>query len=351
MKIKAIAAVGSTSVLCGVALLGLCLANALPASAAPASPACEELGPPIAEPPVPQQIVTFDPAIAELPESMTADSHGNLFVSTIGGFVREIRPDHSVVPIATIPLPTGGLLTGIKLGPDGLLYVGSASFTADPPAAFVWRVNPRSGEVEKFATLAAEGFPNELLFDDEGNLLVADPFLGLIWQIDRRGQPSVWFSDPLLVGDPTAPAFGVHDFGVDGLAFDANKKDLYIGNVDFGRILILSPSGHHGLHLSVLVEDPALKGVDGIALDRSGTLFAAVNTQDRLATVDRRGRVRILAEGAPLDGPSSFAFGTGRQDRHTLYIANFAINRFLAGEPANPGVLSLPVEVPGLPLP
>jgi sugar lactone lactonase YvrE len=326
----------------GIALVALVSAGL--ASAAPASREC-------ADPPVLEQVVTFDPALGELPESMTADSHGNLFVSLLGGFVREIKPDHTVVAIATLPLPTGGAATGIKIGPDGFIYVGSASFAADPPAAFVWRVNPRSGEVQQFATLVAEGFPNELLFDDDGNLLVSDPFLGLIWQIDRRGQPSVWFSDPLLAGDPAAPAFTIHSFGVDGLAFDANKKDLYIGNVDFGRILILSPSGHHGQRLSVLVEDPALKGVDGIALDRRGTLYAAVNTQDRLATVDRRGRVTILTEGPPLDGPSSFAFGTGRRDRDTLYVANFAINRFLAGEPASPGVLSLPIAVPGLPLP
>jgi len=138
---------------------------------------------------------------------------------------------------------------------------------------------------------------------------------------------------------------------VDGLAFDGQKRDLYIGNLDFGRVLISSPRGRHGAReLSVLVEDPALKGMDGIALDRAGTLYAAVNTQDRLATVDRRGRVQVLTEGAPLDSPTSFAFGTGRGDQHTLYVANFAILRFLAGEPASPGVLSLRVQVPGAPL-
>ena len=143
-------------------------ASALALSLVSADAASAGAGQRCEEPAVPEQIVSFDPAIAELPESMTADSQGNLFVSTIGGFVREILPDHTVVPIATIALPPGGLLTGIKVGPDGLLYVGSASFTADPAAAFVWRVNPRTGEVQPFATLAAEGFPNELLFDDDG---------------------------------------------------------------------------------------------------------------------------------------------------------------------------------------
>lgn len=249
--------------------------------------------------------------------------------------------------------PPGGQLTGIKVGPEGLLYISSASFAAEPPAAIVWRVNPSTGEFSTFAELDPSGFPNDLVFDGDGNLLVSDPFLGQIWQIDPQGNSSVWLSDPLLVGNPADPAFvGVHFFGVDGLAFDAQKKDLFIGNVDFGRVLVSSPRPGQGggRQLSVLAEDPALKGIDGIALDRSGTVYAAVNTQNRLATVDRQGRVQVLAEGAPLDSPASFAFGTGRGDLQTLYVANFAILSFLTGQPANPGVLSLRVNVPGAPL-
>jgi sugar lactone lactonase YvrE len=345
MKSKSLAALGSSSArvaaLCG-ALLSL--GHAGSAAASPPVEDCEE--------PVLEQVASFDPALGQLPESMTADEQGNLFVSTVGGAVFQLTPQHSVSQVATVVLPTGGQLTGIKVGPDGLLYISSASFTADPPAAIVWRVNPRSGEFAPFATLDPNGFPNDLVFDRDGNLLVSDPFLAQIWQIDPRGQASVWLSDPLLAGDPAAPAFvGVHAFGVDGLAFDAQKRDLYIGNVDFGRVLVSSPQGgQRGRRLSVLVEDPALKGIDGIALDRSGTVYAAVNTQNRLATVDRQGRVQILTEGGLLDSPSSFAFGTGRSDLHTLYVANFAIISFLTGQPANPGVLSLSVRVPGTPL-
>lgn len=337
-------AVCSSFVLCA-ALCGMVmpLTHAAPASASPPAEDCAE--------PVLQQVASFDPALGQLPESMTADDHGNLFVSTVGGAVFQIAPDHTVTQVATVVLPSGGQLTGIKVGPGGLLYISSASFTADPPAAIVWRVNPRTGEFSQFAALDPSGFPNDLVFDGDGNLLVSDPFLGQIWQLDPQGNASVWLSDPLLAGDPAAPAIALHEFGVDGLAFDGQKRDLYIGNLDFGRVLISSPRGRHGAReLSVLVEDPALKGMDGIALDRAGTLYAAVNTQDRLATVDRRGRVQVLTEGAPLDSPSSFAFGTGRGDQHTLYVANFAIVSFLSGLPANPGVLSLRVQVPGAPL-
>jgi sugar lactone lactonase YvrE len=303
-----------------------------------------------ATPPMISSLVSFDPALGELPESMTADDHGNLYVSLLGGFVRRITPDGVVVPIATLPLPSGGAATGIKVGPDGLIYIASASFAADPSAAFVWRVSPDTGAVELFATLAAEGFPNDLAFDDNGDLLVTDPFLGQIWRIDCKGQPVVWFSDPLLLGNPAKPAFVTHEFGVDGIVFDSSKRHLYLGNVDFGRILKLTLRGRRAPQLEVVAEDERLEGVDGIALDRAGTVYAAVNTQDRLATIDRRGHVAVLSDGDPLKGPSSLVFGSGRHDRKTLYVANFDISRFQAGLPAFPGVVFLPVPVAGVPL-
>jgi sugar lactone lactonase YvrE len=300
--------------------------------------------------PVISPLVSFDPALGELPESMTADDHGNLYVSLLGGFVRRITLDGVVVPIATLPLPSGGAATGIKVGPDGLIYIASASFAADPSAAFVWRVAPDTGAVELFATLAAEGFPNDLAFDDAGNLFVTDPFLGQIWRIDCDGNPVVWFSDPLLLGNPAKPAFVTHEFGVDGIAFDRSKEHLYLGNVDYGRILKLTLGGRRAPRLEVLAEDERLEGVDGIALDRAGTVYAAVNTQDRLATVDRHGHVAVLADGDSLKGPSSLVFGSGRHDRKTLYVANFDISRFQAGLPAFPGVVFLPVPLGGVPL-
>jgi sugar lactone lactonase YvrE len=300
----------------------------------------------------PTVVVSFDPALGELPESMTADDHGNLYASNISGAIQRIDPQaQTFVTVATVPLPAGALLTGIKFGPDGLLYVASASFAPSPDGAFVWRVWPDTGAVELFANLDANGFPNDLVFQDDGTLLVTDPFLGQIWKIDPAGHAKVWLADPLLAGNPAAPAFAVHTFGVDGIAFDHNKRNLYVTNLDFGRVMRVAMEGRCAPRIEVVVEDPVLVGTDGIAIDRRGTIFAAVNSQNRIAAVDKDGTVTVLAEGAPLDSPSSLAFGTGQHDRRTLYIANFAIVEFLGNLPAHPGVLALPTQVPGLPLP
>jgi sugar lactone lactonase YvrE len=335
------------NVLAGTASLGTLWALAgLLAVFHPSSAAAAQNTPP----PV-TSIVQFNAAAGELPESMTADEDGNLFVSTVNGVVHEILPDHSVVQIATVPLVGASALTGIKVGPDGLIYVTSSDFTPNEPgSSAVWRITPSTGAAEVFAELDDTGFPNDLAFDDDGNLLVTDPFLGRVYTIDDCGHVSVFLQDPLLVGDPTSQAFPQHAFGVDGIAFDKNKKNLFLGNVDFGRVLKVPLHGRGAPTIQVVVQDPALKGIDGIAVDNSGTVYAAVNTQNRIATVDKQGRIQVVVEGAPLDSPSSFAFGVGH-DKHTLFFTNFAIiSANTPGATPHPGVLSIPVSTPGAPL-
>lgn len=48
---------------------------------------------------------------------------------------------------------------------------------------------------------------------------------------------SVWLQHPLLDGNPAAPVLGFHSVGVDGIAFDEDKDNLYLGNLDYGRIV------------------------------------------------------------------------------------------------------------------
>ena len=194
-----------------------------------------------APPGTPQQptvVVSFDPALAQLPESMTSDNDGNLFASNFSGAIQKIDPQASTfVTVATVPLPTGAVLTGIKIGPDGLIYVASASFSPTPAGAFLWRVSPSTGAVEQFATLDPNGFPNDLVFQDDGSIILTDPFLAQLWTIDTTGQASVFRADPLFAGDPVAPAFSGLPFGIDGIAWDHNKRNLIVSNLDFGRVM------------------------------------------------------------------------------------------------------------------
>jgi hypothetical protein len=300
----------------------------------------------------PETLLAFDPGQGQLPESLTINADGELFLSMSNNIVKVDR-QHVLSSYASLPLPAGYLALGLKFGPDDCLYAASAAFTASPPGAFIWRICGPN-DVEQFATLDASGFPNDLAFDDCGVLYVTDPFLGRIWRVDQAGQATVWLEHPLLAGNVASPLLPAHFFGVDGIAFNADKTQLFVGNLDYGSIVRIhrARSGAAG-RVETFVSDPLLRGADGLAFAADGTLYVAVNAQDRLVAISERGALTVLGEGTPLDAPSSLVFGTHAHDKKTLYISSFAINRAL-GQPAetpHPALLSLDVKRRGLPLP
>lgn len=283
----------------------------------------------------------------DIPESVTTDDDGNLYVS-VGNTVQVRAPGGSFAVFGTLPLPIAAL--GVKVGPDGCVYNASTSLT-ETPGAFVWKLCG-AGSVEAFAELDQTGAPNDLAFDDDGRLFVTDPLLGEIWKIDRDGRPEVFLQHALLAGNPADPALIFRQVGVNGIAFDRHHRALYVSNTDQGSILRIDMRASEPTPV-VFAQDSLLRGADGIGFDASGKLFVAVNKSDTLVSVDRRGRVEIVASGAPLDGPSSLVFGATHADQRTLYVMSSAFSRtlgFQLGTPA-PALLTLRVATPGLRLP
>lgn len=293
---------------------------------------------------------SFNPAVGQLPESITTDDAGNLYFS-MSLALNELTVDKQLVTVAPIPAPAGASALGVKVGPDGFVYVVTAAFGGTTPSAFVWRVSPAK-QVSLFATLPAESIPNDLVFDDDRNLYVTDSALGQIWKIDPQGNPTVWFADPLLLGNSTNSVVPGRPLGANGIAFGLFERALYVSNTDYGRIVRIRV--HHGRPqgIEVVATSDQLIGADGIAFDIFGTLYVAVNAGDRIGTVSPFGTVSTFVEGSPLDAPSSVAFGTRRSDRFTLYMTNFAILRASGLKPGTPepSLASVPVPFPGLPL-
>lgn len=161
----------------------------------------------------------------------------------------------------------------------------------------------------------------------------------------------MWLSDPLLDANFGAPYLLVAAFGVDGIAFDKHHENLYVGNLDYGRIIKIEVDDGEPGEVDVFFEDiDLIGGVDGIAFDKKETLYLAVHGQDRIVTIDKHGDAEIVAEGGPLQQPSSLVFSATKK---TLYIANFAILAAFGVKPGppTPGVLTLPVKQKGLSLP
>ena len=82
-------------------------------------------------------------------------------------------------------------------------------------------------------------------------------------------------------------------------------------------------------------------------------LYLAVHGQDRIVTIDKKGKAKVVAQGGPLQQPSSLVFGATKKSEKTLYIANFSILAALGVKPGppTPAVLTLPVKQKGLSLP
>jgi sugar lactone lactonase YvrE len=297
-----------------------------------------------------QTITSLNASEGQLPESITADRFGNLYFSSAAqsSIIRR-SPDGTLTTIGTLPIAVNAL--GVKIGPDGCLYNVSTSLTATP-GAFVWRIC-RPGTVEQFATLDPSGGPNDLAFDDSGFLYVTDPFLGRIYKIDHHGDATVWLERPEFLGNSTAPVLDFHAVGVDGIAFDRFKQNLYVDNLDFGKVFRIELHDGEPGRITTFASDPRIVGCDGIAFNDFGDLFVAVNAQDTLVSIDPRGDIETLASGGPLDSPSSFVFGQTLFDHDDVYFTSSAFLRefgFQAGTPL-PAILKARVIPGGLELP
>jgi len=282
----------------------------------------------------------------EIPESVTTDERGNLYVS-VGNTIRRRALGGAFGVFATLPLPINAL--GVKVGPDGCVYNASTSLS-EVPGAFVWRICS-ADSVEVFAELDQSGAPNDLAFDDCGNLFVTDPVLSRVWKVDPLGNSQIFAQHPLLAGTPSDPALLFRAIGVNGIAFDKHQRFLYVSNTDQGTILRFDLRSPHPTP-SVFARDSRLRGADGIAFDREGTLWVAVNATDTLVTINERAAVRVQKQGGLLDAPSSVVFGATKKDRDQLYLMSSAFSRtlgFQTGSP-HPALLQMRVSTPGLPL-
>lgn len=285
--------------------------------------------------------VQFNGAAFELPEGLVIDRNGDFFVSIVfSGEIKKVSKTGVVSSYAQLPGPhTGFSAVGMVLDKDDNLYVARATFADETTG--VYRISANGTTVTKFASLPI-GIPNAMTFDKAGQIYVTDSLAGAIWRIDQNGQPTVWVQHPLLAGE-AGPPLGI-PVGANGIVFDRGRRNLYVAVTDLGRIVRvpINRNGSAGTP-EVFVENLAtLKGVDGMAFDKRGYLYSAVNRQDRLVRISPSGSIETIAEGSPLDFPATPVFGKGG-DNKTLFVTNFALFRargFLPGSPA-PSILKI----------
>ena len=284
-----------------------------------------------------ETIVSFDPAAGELPEGVAMDARGNIFVSLTAPVseIRRFAPNGEESTLASLGLGGFGPL-GLAVDAQGNVYVAAASF--DPATQGVYRVAP-DGTFDRLPGTEAIPFPNGLAFDQRGNLYVADAS-GAVWRIPRGGSAEVWSDDPLLVGDGSAGA-GV-PIGANGITFRPNE--IVVGNTDLGTLnrIPIQPDGSAG-QATVLLDDPAILGIDGLTVDARGTIYACVILQSTIVRISGDDIETLATATDGLNNASSLVFGQGPRDHKSLYAVNFSA--FSAAP--TPSLFRLPVGVPG----
>ncbi len=221
-------------------------------------------------------------------------------------------------------------LLGLQVDAQESLYVVIVAWN-DASMNGIWRIR-ESGEIEHLMWCPPEHWPNNITFDEAGNLFMTDPRLGSIWRLDKDGSSGMWLQDPILLGDV---------FGANGINY--RNHSLWVLNSDRGRIVRIpinrddSPG-----QPETFVESPLLYGADGGAFDVRSNMYIGVNYQGTLVRVSPRGKIDILVTQEEFNGftlVTNPMFGFGR-NCSMLYITGM-----------NPHVVKVDVGVPGMPLP
>ncbi len=237
----------------------------------------------------------------------------------------------------TITNPFAGMSAAscAAFGPDGKLYVIE-------PFVGVIRMDLNPGNTQSvYATfppaLPGQSLPNDLAFDNIGNLYVTDSFAAAIYRIPPGGGPAtVWFTDPRLAGDINVP------FGVNGIRMDENYENVYVSvtaenNTLDGviyRLPLADPTAANleEFHRYSFFPTFELAGPDGIAFGRSGKLYVALAGTSQISVLLPDGTEEARYSGPadnpggtpdpmPWTNPANIAF-----DKHTgsLLVTNHA---------------------------
>jgi len=181
-------------------------------------------------------------------------------------------------------------LNANDIGPDGRLYISDNG--AGPSFVFS----------EKYR---------------KGRIFVLDP---------ATGKSSVWFKG--LKGELDVQIASTPEFGVNGVAFSKDGRELYMANMSTDviyRMPLIDCAGEDKCkpgNLAVFVKGKGINGPDNIYFDDNGLLWVASGQNDRVVAIDRTGRIvskvgifNGLTRGGAPDGllqPSGIVVSKGR---------------------------------------
>lgn len=277
----------------------------------------------------------------------------------------------------------GFFLEGPAYGPDGNIYFSDITFTnsSGMQAGYIWRYDPSSKSATIF--LSPSGMANGIVFDHDGNMVVAQGadfggrcviridmssgksriiaglFNGRSFNspndlvIDESGR--IYFTDPRYLGmghEPVEqPVMGVYRLDSDGkisliiddagtpngIAVSPDQKILYVASYpdrayDLNALLAYDLADDGSVsNRRVVIDFGSESGPDGMTIDVDGNVYLALSAQKPGIYVYSP-EARLQGYIPTPDGPSNVTFGRGPMSQ-TLYITageklyKIAVNR------------------------
>jgi len=281
-------------------------------------------------------VATFDPSKSEFPENLVFDRQGNMYVSLLlNNEVQKITPAGAQTTYVTFNGAPGSLTAGLVINDDtGDLYV---AYDAAGQNSVIYVVHPdQSSQV--FATFPVGAGLDGMTPDADGNLYLADAFLGYVWRVPAKGgTPEIWI-DLHAPGSLSLP-------GPNGIKFDEFKRNLYV-SVSFQGTIYRIPFGDQG-QAGTPVAFATNITADDFAFDLLGNLYVATEPSMSVVRVFPNGTVETIASAADgIQNTSAVLFGRVGFTQLELYILSFG----LPPATSRPGVYRLFVGLPGLPV-
>ena len=282
-------------------------------------------------------VVNFDVNPVFAVEGIAMSPHNYLYVGApYEGEIFRVAPNGDVSVFAhLVPNPDDGYLLGLVVAGDETLYAAVVGCNT-PSINGVWHVDA-NGNVALVMPMPSDScwasVPNNLAFDEEGNLYVTDSANGSVWRLGRHGDVRMWVQDDLLKP--------ISAFGANGMAY--RDDSLWVINLDAGSVVQIPilRDGRAG-QPRTFVQSALLVGADDCNFDVAGNLYVGNVYTMNLLRVSPRGEVEILitaAQFAPFYWPTCPVFGFGKE-RTTIYI-----------DGADPSVVKVDVGIPGMLMP
>ena len=247
----------------------------------------------------------------EFPEGPVRDGKGNIFFSNCnGGWVAKYG-NSGLDTFVTANEKTLQKTNGLAIFNDHI-------FACEYGIGQILKIS-KAGIIEKYATHYQDknfNRPNDLAFDEKGNLYFTDPnsygaakLDGRLFCIRNKDKKVVLVDDSLAFPN--------------GIAFTENYKELYVCESARNRIIKYKVENPAQLTQKEIFAELPSGDPDGVAVDQKGNLYVAHFGSGTLYVISPQGKIvdKVATPGAK---PTNLAFA-GR-DLQTLYLTEVETN-------------------------